>query len=141
MIIKRFFALCYDLLLLICLWIILSVILVIALQGNPIPPKTLWYQIVLIAVGHAFFVGFWCCGKGQTVGLKAWGLRLVVYSNDDASASEKQAAISLWRGLLYFWLGTLCLALGGTGWLFMRCSAKNRSWAEQASGLKLVLWP
>jgi uncharacterized RDD family membrane protein YckC len=137
MIIKRFLALCYDFLLLICLWLIVSVILVIALQGNSVPPNTLWYQIVLIAVAHAFFVGFWCYGKGQTVGLKAWGLRLAV----DSDGFGSQHVVSLKQGLLYFWVGALSLALGGMGWLFMRCDARGRSWAERASGLKLVFSP
>lgn len=135
MVFKRFFALCYDLFLLICLWLIVSVVLVLALQGEAIPPNTLWYQIVLVAVAHAFFVGFWCYGKGQTVGLKAWGLRLVVDSDD---LSSKSCPISLKQGILYFWLGTLSLALCGLDWLFMRHDAKNRSWAERISGLRLV---
>ena len=135
MMFKRFFALCYDLLLLLCTWLILSVVLIIALQGNPIPPNTLWYQIVLAAVAQAFFVGFWCYGGGQTVGLRAWGLRLVV---DSDALPGKRCPISLKQGLLYFWMGVLSLAFIGVGWLFLRCDAKGRSWAERVSGLKLV---
>jgi uncharacterized RDD family membrane protein YckC len=137
MFLKCFLALCYDLLLLICLWLIISLIPVIALKGNPIPPNTLWYQLLLIAVAQAFFVGFWCYGGGQTVGLKAWSLRLVVDSDD---VFGKTPPISLKQGLVYFWV-SIFSALSIVGWLLRRRNAPHRSWAERTSGLRLVFSP
>ena len=133
---KRFFAFCYDLFLLFCLWLILSMILVIALQGNPIPPHTLWYQLFLFAVAHIFFVGFWCYGHGQTVGLKAWGLRLAVDSVTPLSGDGRMPPIPLKQGFLYFWMGVLSFSLGGIGWLYLR-GKTERSWAERVCRLKV----
>ncbi|MEY3183004.1 MAG: hypothetical protein RLZ35_989 [Pseudomonadota bacterium] len=135
MMLKRFFALCYDLFLLICVWLIVSTVLVIFLKGNAIPPNSLWYQCLLLAIAQVFFIGFWCFGRGQTVGLKAWGLRLAVDSSTQHSVFPP--TIPLKKAFIYFWLGALSLVLMGAGWCFMRGNTQQRSWAERICGLKV----
>ena len=72
---RRLAALAYD-------WLLLAALLfgftflVIALRGGEaVEPASWWFNACLIAVGFAFFGWFWTHG-GQTLGMRAWKLRL-----------------------------------------------------------------
>jgi uncharacterized RDD family membrane protein YckC len=78
---RRLAAFGYDLLLLTAL-IFCFTLAVLALRfGEPVPPGTVWFPLALLAIAAAFFCGFWVRG-GQTVGMRAWRIRVV---RDDGS--------------------------------------------------------
>lgn len=103
---RRFAAMLYDLFILIALWMATSA-LCIALTGGHMdvthPPW--WQQIALLAVSAAYFVCSWIRG-GQTIGMRAWRLKL-----NTADGAPLRAAVALTR----FFLASLSLLLLGIG--------------------------
>ena len=74
--IRRLAALAYDLLLLAGVLFVFTLLVLFARGGREIPPGTWWFDLGLIVVCAAFFVWFWTHG-GQTLGMRAWRLKLV----------------------------------------------------------------
>ncbi len=102
---RRFAAFCYDLLLVAALVFCFTLVVLAARLGAAVPPGSWWFPLSLVAVAMAFFCGFWVHG-GQTVGMRAWRIRVV---RDDGSALELAAAR---------WRASLPRARGGcAGWL------------------------
>lgn len=82
------------------------------------------YRIYLIAVLLWFYGGFWVRG-GQTLGMRAWRLR--VQNHDGSTLSWRQASI---RFL------TAVLGLSNLGVLFSR---DNLAWQDRAAKCEVVL--
>lgn len=72
---RRLAALAYDMLVLLSVVIVFT-LAAILLTGAAIPAGTLWFQLLLAALLVLFFPWFWTHG-GQTVGARAWRLRVV----------------------------------------------------------------
>src|SRR5690606_18182338 len=73
---RRVAALVYDLMLLAAVLFMLTLAVFVIRGGRAVPPGTLWFQLCLAAVVVWFFTWFWVHG-GQTLGMKAWRLRVV----------------------------------------------------------------
>lgn len=73
---RRLAAFCYDLLLLTALAFCFTLAVLAARLGAAIPPGSWWFPLCLLGVAMAFFCGFWVHG-GQTVGMRAWRIRVV----------------------------------------------------------------
>lgn len=132
---RRCAALAYDSLLLIALWMAVSA-LVLALSGGWLaePNRPLWLvyalRVPIALVTGLFFAGFWTHG-GQTLGMRAWRLRLI--SSDYAGrVSWKQALIRLVAA---------CLSAGalGLGFFWVLIDRQQRSWHDHVSGTHLIL--
>jgi len=72
---SRLAAMAYDWLLLAALLFVVTLILILARGGAALAPGTGWYTTLLIGVSFAFYGWFWTHG-GQTLGLRAWRLRV-----------------------------------------------------------------
>ena len=76
---RRLFAAVYDLLPLLGLWFLAGV-LAVAVTGGAIDPHQLWakvlVQTLVVVLWAAYFVISWTRG-GQTLGMRAWRLRVV----------------------------------------------------------------
>ena len=70
-----------------------------------------WYSLYLLTSVALFFMWFWTHG-GQTLGMKAWRLRV---QNEDGSPIHLRQAIV-----------RVCFALGGLGNLFILFDPKNK---------------
>jgi uncharacterized RDD family membrane protein YckC len=104
--VRRLAALAYDALLLAGLLFVFTLLLIFVRGGRAIGPGTLWYEASLVAVAFAFCGLSWTRG-GQTVGMKAWRIRVV--SHDDASSLDwSRAALRF----LASWLSLLPAGLG-----------------------------
>lgn len=73
----------YDAFILIAIWILATFLIMPFTHGQTFesfythhPVLKLLYQLGLLALGFAFFGGFWTHG-GQTIGMRAWKLRTV----------------------------------------------------------------
>lgn len=134
---RRALAMLYDGLLLIALWFGVSA-LVLGMSAGLLaePDRPLWlasiHRISLVLVTVGFFGGFWTHG-GQTLGMRAWRLRLV--------SSPDQGAVNWKQSLLR--LASACLSVGafGLGFFWMWIDPKRRTWHDRLSGTQLILLP
>jgi uncharacterized RDD family membrane protein YckC len=131
---RRFAALFYDGLLLTALWIAAGALL-LAVSGGRLadPDQPLWllytYRAVLLLVTYLFFAGFWTHG-GQTLGMRAWQLRLVTTSG--GPVNRKQA---LWR----FAAAIPSIGILGLGLFWMLIDREHCAVHDRLSGTRLVL--
>jgi uncharacterized RDD family membrane protein YckC len=121
----------YDLLPLIGLWFGAG-LLALAFTGGALDPRRqdhkLLVQSLELALTAAYFVGSWTLG-GQTLGMRAWRLRVV--SRD---GSRLPAA----RSLLRFVVALLSLAALGAGFWWALIDAQKRSWHDIVAGSSVL---
>lgn len=72
---RRLFAACYDALLLLALWMMVVLLDVIVRDAAGLPQHSAALRALLFGIGLLFFGWFWLHG-GQTLGMRAWRLRL-----------------------------------------------------------------
>lgn len=118
---RRLAALGYDLLLFGAVLWFLTFVLVAARGGRAIPAGTPWYTASLVLAAYLFFGWFWTHG-GQTLGMRAW--RLKVVRRDGASLSWIDAA---WR----FIAATLGVAALGAGFWSCYFDRERRCWHDR----------
>lgn len=124
---RRFAAICYDLLLLAAVLFAFTWATLLVRGGAAIAPDTVWYQLSLLAVSLLFYGWFWT-HHGQTLGMRAWKIRVV--RADGAPLS--------WRDALkrYFaaWLAALPAGLG-YWWALLDSDAQ--CWHDRLSRTRL----
>lgn len=127
---RRLAAGVYDLLLVIALWMLVSA-LFLPLNGGSAPePGTLLFQVhryTLLLVTGAFYVGFWRYG-GQTLGMRAWRIRLVRDSGGNPSA------LDCIKRLLAALVSLFSLGLGFAAALL---DPEQRTWHDRWTGTRL----
>lgn len=129
---RRLGAMAYDSLLLLALLMMLSYPYV-WLTGGDKPSllvKTL-YQLFLLAICFFFFAGFWTHG-GQTLGMRAWRLKVVRDGGGPIGW-----ALALKRFALA-WISLICL---GLGFLWVIFDRNKLAWHDRWSGTRLILLP
>ncbi len=130
---RRLAAGVYDLLIMAALWWLASLPFVLLAGGAPpAGAMRLAFQSYLLAVMFLFYGGFWVHG-GQTIGMRAWRLRLV-RTQGDGRITWRIAA----RRFFFAWLSALCLGLG-FGWALI--DRERRTWHDIFSATRLVLLP
>ncbi len=120
---------CYDGLLLFAVLFAATVIVLPFNRGQAFAPYDPVYSVYLLVVSFFYFAWFWTHG-GQTVGMRAWGVRLVGRAEERVS----------WREcLLRFLAALLSLAPFGLGFLWAGVDRENRAWHDHISGTRLVI--
>ncbi len=129
--IRRLGALVYDWLLIVAIWFVETALLLPFTHGEAIPQSGVghWaYQALLAATAVFFFVFFWR-KNGQTLGMRAWRLRLVDYNG----------SIPTTRRLLLRALSAIpSWGLFGFGVLAMYLDPMRRSLHDRLSGTQLI---
>ena len=127
---RRLGAIVYDGILLVC-------VIFIAWQPVPLLPETLpeiFSRVIrlgyLVLICFLFFGWFWCHG-GQTLGMRAWKIKLV-NSTSLGAVTWRRA----WRRFLMALLSWFTL---GCGFLFSIFHPKNQTWHDSFSGTSIVL--
>jgi uncharacterized RDD family membrane protein YckC len=133
---RRLAALLYDSLLLLALWFATAAVLLAASGGllsQPDRPPWLLLleQTSLLLVTFLFWGGFWAHG-GQTLGMRAWRLKLV--NDEGGPISWRQAA---WRCLA----ALVSLAALGLGYLWVAIDPQRRAWHDRLSGTRVIVLP
>jgi uncharacterized RDD family membrane protein YckC len=124
---RRLAAIFYDLLLLTAVFFAITWIVLLARRGAPITPETLWYQGLLVAVSLFFYSWFWT-HRGQTLGMRAWKIRVVRADGGTLS----------WRDAGYRWLAAWLAALpAGLGFLWGLVDRDRLCWHDRLSGTRL----
>ncbi|MGK0673183.1 MAG: RDD family protein [Halothiobacillaceae bacterium] len=129
---RRLGALFYDWLLILALWFVLTALLLPLTGGEALPQQGPWhwaYQAFLGLSALGFYLGFWRKG-GQTLGMRAWGVRLV-----DGSGRTPTMRAMLIRALfaLPSW------GLFGLGVLCMLFDPERRALHDRMSGTRLIM--
>jgi uncharacterized RDD family membrane protein YckC len=129
---RRLAALAYDSLIVLALWLTAAVPFVWIAHGAPQGPlMRLSFQMYLLAIAFAFFGWFWVHG-GQTLGMRAWRLRVV--DNDGRAVTWTQATKR-------FAAAILSLLCAGIGLLWVMHDRERRAWHDRLSGTRVVVLP
>lgn len=133
---RRLAALLYDSLLLVALWFVSSALFLAASGGllaAPDRPQWLLYgfRLALLLVAFGFYGWFWTHG-GQTLGMRAWRLKLVSL---DGGPVRLSAAI---RRLLAALVSSAAL---GLGFLWVWVDRDGCAWHDRLSGTRVVQLP
>lgn len=128
--IRRVISMVYDALLIAALWMVAAAIVVIP-AGTEIEPGNPVFQLYLLVVWYLYFAICWRVG-GQTLGMKAWRIRLVTV--DDQAPDWSRITVR-------FLMAGVSLASLGLGIVWVLFDRKCRSWHDMASGTRLVLLP
>ncbi len=125
---RRLAALLSDALLLSGLLFVFTLLLIFARGGHAIPAGTIWYEAGLVAVAFAFCGLSWTRG-GQTVGMKAWRIRVVAL--DAASVDWPRAA-------LRFFASWVSLLPAGLGYWWALVDRERCCWHDRLSGTRVI---
>ncbi len=127
----RLLALLYDLLPLLGLWFVAGVI-GIAVTGGALDPHRLGHKILtqtlVLAFSAGYFVISWTRG-GQTIGMRAWKLRLTMRDG---------SRVLLLSALLRFFLACLSLALLGAGFWWSLFDSQRRTVHDALSHTRMT---
>ena len=128
---RRLAAIFYDCWLIVALWL-LGAAVDVALQaatGMTEDPSRLPLQIYLTACPFLFFGWFWTHG-GQTLGMRAWRLKLLDDNGDPVT--WKQSIIRVAGAYL-------SIFAVGLGYLWMLFDRNGKTWHDSLSKTRLVL--
>jgi uncharacterized RDD family membrane protein YckC len=128
---RRLAAATYDALLLIGVLMLATLVSILLTGGRPVAAGEAWYQLLLIAVTTSFFVWFWIHG-GQTIGMKAWRLRVETRSGEPLT----------WKtGVLRFVAVILSLIPLGLGFFWSMIDRDRLTWHDRLAGTRVVIVP
>jgi uncharacterized RDD family membrane protein YckC len=120
---RRLAAIFYDFLLLIGLLFVATALLLPFNGGQAIPAQQFLFPLYLLLVSFFFYAWFWTHG-GQTLGLRAWRIR--VLTPDMKPISWKQA-------LLRFMTAIISWGFFGLGFLWILVDRNKLSWHDHLS--------
>lgn len=127
---RRLAAAVYDLFLLVGLWLVAGLALLPFNHGHAVDGSNLWVRLYFLFVPYLFFSWFWRNG-GQTLGMKAWRLRL--RSADGAPVTWEQTI----RRYLTAWVSWLSVV----GMLWCLFDSQRRSLQDIASATEVIVEP
>jgi len=125
---RRLAAGCYDLLVLGGILMLTSFVIIAARGGKAIPAGSMAYQAFLALQVASFFIGFWARG-GQTLGMRAWKIR--VETSDGRPLSVPGAGIRLAAAIV-------SAAALGLGFLWILIDGDGRAWHDRVSATRVV---
>ena len=125
---RRMAAIVYDVLLIIALWMAATAIVVLLRQAE-VSAASSWFQLYLTIVAWLYLAICW--RAGQTLGMKAWRVRLMT----DARTMSWSSTILRFAVALMSW------AAIGLGFLWSLFHHERATWHDLASGTRLVVVP
>lgn len=128
---RRLGAMLYDSLLVIALLFLATIPFIGVRGGEPVEPGDPVYQVVMVAVAWAFFVGFWA-RSGRTLGMQSWRLQL------ETSDGEKPG---IGAATLRFFAAILSWLPVGLGFFWQLVDKDNLTWHDRLSGTRLRYYP
>lgn len=129
---RRLAAIFYDCWLVAALWLLGAIIDTFARAGMGIESghgSFLILRVYFVIAPALFFAWFWTHG-GQTLGMRAWRLKLV--AADGSSATLKQA-------LVRYAAAWLSLLAAGLGYLWVLIDKDGLAWHDRLSGTRLLI--
>lgn len=126
--IRRLAALAYDGLIQLALFFAGTALLLPLTGGQALAPGNPWYSAYLLAISLLYNGWSWTRG-GQTIGMRAWRLRLV--NQAGGTLARRQVCLRYGAALL----GGAAL---GLGFLWMLADPARRTWHDRLSGTALL---
>ena len=123
---RRLAAMFYDALLILAIWMITLLAMVVANGGEPVLGAAV--QSLLFLEAFTFFAYFWSAA-GQTVGMRAWRLRLV---------SNGGGRVSLHQATLRFAVAIFAIGAFGVGYFWALIDRQGRTWPDMASDCRVL---
>jgi uncharacterized RDD family membrane protein YckC len=130
-VLRRLAAGCYDALLLGAVWMLATLAIVVLSGGKPVPPGQPAYQLLLLGTSALFFITSWLRG-GQTLGMRAWRLRVEQESGEPLDART---------GIVRFIGGLLSVLTCGFGLFWLWIDRDELTWHDRLAGTRVVLLP
>ena len=122
----------YDALLVGALLFLATIPFIAIRGGEPVERgDNLLYQVTLVIVVYAFFVGFWS-GPGRTLGMQSWRLQL---ENDQGKVPTIAQASLRFLASLLSWLPL------GLGFLWQLWDHDKLTWHDRISHTRVVHYP
>lgn len=129
-ILRRLSSMFYEVLLLGAVLLIAAFLFTVVTRNAQTPLIRLLFQLYLLSVWMAYFVGFWVRG-GQTLPMKTWRLRLV--NRDGGKVGVRQACLRFLLALIGVPL------LFGVWWALF--DPDRQFWHDRAAGTRIVTEP
>lgn len=129
---RRIAIVIYDSLLIVALWMAAAAI-VVAVRQSEIEAASLGFQLYLLAVAWLYLAICW--RAGQTLGMKAWRVRMIGDSQGDSQA------VSWPSTLVRFVVAILSWVPFGLGFVWSVFHPQRATWHDLASRTRLVLIP
>lgn len=126
---RRLASMVYDGLLLIALWMVGAALFIVP-TGQEVEPGSTAFQVYLLAIAWVYLAVCWRRG-GQTLGMKAWRIRLVGH----------QQPIGWMTTLVRFIVALASLLCFGLGLLWSLFHPRRATWHDLASKTFLVVEP
>ncbi|CAK0765771.1 RDD domain-containing protein [Gammaproteobacteria bacterium] len=127
--VRRLAAMVYDFFLLFSLLFIAGFLSLPFTGGERVPPGNQLFRLYLLVVSFLFYGWFWTHG-GQTLGMRAWRLR--VQRPNGSPVGWKQAALRFLAALVSW----ACL---GLGFLWILVDKDRRAWPDLWSETEMIL--
>ena len=130
---RRLAAIVYDALVLTAVLMLATALVVVPaglLLGIEVPGSSPWFRAYLLLVSACFFSWFWVRG-GQTVGMRAWHIRVV---RADGTPLRPRDALLRFLAAIFSWA---CL---GLGFLWVLVDKEALAWHDRLSGSRLIPW-
>jgi uncharacterized RDD family membrane protein YckC len=117
-------AIIYDFFLLIAVLFVATALILPLNAGVAFTARQIAYPVYLLVISFLFYGWFWTHG-GQTLGLRAWNLKVLTLNQQNMS----------WRqALLRFLTAILSWSICGLGFLWIVLDKNQRSWHDYLSG-------
>ncbi len=123
----RFAAMAYDWLLLGSILFAATFMLILLRGGAAVEPGTWWYGLLLGAIAFLFYGWCWTHG-GQTLGLRAWKLRVVTANGEPLSWLDAARR---------FGASAVLLVPPGLGLVWSLLDARRRCWHDRLSRTRI----
>lgn len=120
---RRLAAVFYDSILLIAVFFVATALLLPLNSGEAFTSSHYFYPIYLLVISFLFYGWFWTHG-GQTLGLKAWRLKVLTL---------EQQPITWMQALIRFTVAILSWSVFGLGFLWILIDKNQRSWHDHLS--------
>ena len=124
---RHLFAIVYDLILLIAVLFFATGLLLPFNGGEAFTHDQIFYLVYLLTVSFLFYGWFWTHG-GQTLGLKAWEIRLL---------SDNLKPVTWYQALIRFMVSILSSGLFGIGFFWIFVDKNHRCWHDIVSKTRL----
>ncbi len=128
---RRLAALFYDSIVLMALLLAATAPVMLLTEGQAVAPGNNWYRLYLFVLSGSFFCFFWLRG-GQTLGMRAWRIRVV---------TDNGKALNLRQCIIRFLAGILSIAPLGLGFLWIAIDRNGRAWHDVLSRTQVILLP
>ncbi|MFZ2449926.1 MAG: RDD family protein [Methylovulum miyakonense] len=120
---RRLAAVFYDLLLLIAVFFVATALLLPLNSGEAFTPQQPFYPIYLLTVSFLFYGWFWTHG-GQTLGLKAWKMRVLTLD---------QKPINWTQAFIRYVAALVSWTMLGLGFIWILFDKNRRGWHDHLS--------